>query len=69
MNKLFENAKGAVNVCFEMHNDLSPVANVLVKTAMSMVEELGTKVFTMTVPSFIVFRDVVHNLLNDFQPC
>ena len=51
-----------------MHADLSPVANLLVKAAMTMASTLGAKVFTIILPSYGIFRDVVQNLLNDFQP-
>ena len=51
-----------------MHADLIPVANLLVKAAMAMAGTLGAKVFTIILPSYGIFRDVVQNLLNDFQP-
>lgn len=68
LDKLFESSKSAVNVCFEMHLELSPVANLLIKAAMGMTGTMGAKIFTVVVPSFAIFRDVVQNLLNDIQP-
>lgn len=67
LEKIFENAKNALNICFEMHSELSPVANLLVKGAMGLIGTMGAKVFTMIVPSYAIFRDIVQNLLNDFQ--
>jgi phage-related protein len=51
-----------------MHSDLTPVANLLIKAAMGMVCESGTKIMTIVMPSFPIFKDVTRNLLNDFQP-
>jgi uncharacterized BrkB/YihY/UPF0761 family membrane protein len=68
MDRLFETSKNAVNICFEVHPDLSPVANLLVKASISMIGALGAKVFTILLPSYAIFRDVIQNLLNDFQP-
>lgn len=68
LDKLFESSKSAVNVCFEMHLELSPVANLLIKAAMGMTATMGAKIFTVVVPSSGIFRDVVQNLLNDLQP-
>lgn len=68
MDRLFQNAKNAVNVCFEMHPDLSPVSNLVMKAAMGMTGTMGAKIFTVIVPSYAIFRDVVQNLLSDMQP-
>jgi hypothetical protein len=51
-----------------MHPELSPVANLLIKAAMGMTGTMGAKIFTVIVPSYAIFRDVVQNLLSDFQP-
>jgi hypothetical protein len=68
LERLFETAKSAVNICFEMHSDLSPIANLLVKASMGMTGTMDAKIFTVIVPSYSIFRDVVQNLLSDFQP-
>lgn len=68
IDKLFETSRSAVNICFEMHLELSPVANLMVKAIIGSIGTLGAKVFTIIMPSYSIFRDVIQNLLYDFQP-
>jgi len=46
-----------------MHEDLSPVTNLLVKAVVNLLGHNNFKVFTVIIPIYHVFRDVVQNLL------
>jgi hypothetical protein len=68
LGKIFETVKNSVNVCFELHEELTPISNLIVKAIVSKITEISAKVFTIVLPSYSVFRDVVQNLLSDLQP-
>jgi hypothetical protein len=51
-----------------MHDDLSPVTNLLVKSVVNLLGHNNFKVFTIVIPNYHVFRDVVQNLLVELQP-
>lgn len=65
---IIEPAKSSLNICLEMHEGLSPVANLLIKAVMNIVGYNNFKVFTLIIPTYNTFRDVVQNLLFDLQP-
>lgn len=56
------------NVCFEMHDDLKGIANLLIKAAMNIVRTLGCKMFAIIINSYSTFKDTVQNLLFDIEP-
>ena len=51
-----------------MHEELSPIANIMVKTLSGIVEESTLKVFTLIIPNYGIFMDVTHNLLMELHP-
>jgi hypothetical protein len=63
-----EEAKNSGNISFLMHEELSPIANIMVKTLSGIVEESTLKVFTLIIPNYGIFMDVTHNLLMEMHP-
>lgn len=51
-----------------MHEGLSSISNMFAKAMISILGEINLKVFALIMPSYNVFRDVVQNLLFEFQP-
>ena len=47
-----------------MHKDLNPIAGELVKTLINIVSEINLKVFTLIVPQYAVFIQLVNSLMS-----
>jgi hypothetical protein len=64
VRKFFEETKNSLNIAFQMHEDLRPLASVLMKTLMNVVGETNLRVFTLIVPQFGIFSELVNNLMS-----
>lgn len=51
-----------------MHEGLMPIANMVVKALTGILGESNLKVFTLIMPGYSVFMDVVENLLREMHP-
>ena len=56
-------------MAFEMHEDLSSIANVLVKAILNHLGERNPNLhsFRLVVPNFTLFKDLSNNLLTDLS--
>jgi len=68
LRKILQECNHANNITFEMHEGLSSISNMFAKAMISILGEINLKVFALIMPSYNVFRDVVQNLLFEFQP-
>ena len=68
VRKMFEATRNALNIGFQMHEELRPISGELVKTFMSIVGETNLRVFTIIVPTYGMFHQMVNNLMSEFEP-
>jgi hypothetical protein len=68
LRKILEEVKNALNIGFEMHEKLCSMGGLLVKTFVGILSETNLRVFTLIVPHYNVFAEMVNYLLVECQP-
>ena len=54
-----------MNIGFELHGDLCPIVNLLVRTLVNILGETNLRVFTLIVPEYRPFREAVNTLMTE----